>query len=114
MATMVRGAPVTRLAAMPNSTGSRPEELGWYATMIGAWSLVVMARRKHLPRPPASPLEGEMQQTASVSTTHPTHSPLSALDRAPVWLNSEPLTAAALRGRVALVQFWTYSCINWL
>jgi thiol-disulfide isomerase/thioredoxin len=40
--------------------------------------------------------------------------PLSALDGAPVWLNSEPLTAAALRGRVVLVDFWTYSCVNWL
>jgi thiol-disulfide isomerase/thioredoxin len=40
--------------------------------------------------------------------------PLSALDRAPVWLNSEPLTAEALRGRVVLVDFWTYSCVNWL
>ena len=42
------------------------------------------------------------------------HSPLSALDRATVWLNSEPLTADGLRGRVVLVDFWTYSCINWL
>ena len=33
---------------------------------------------------------------------------------APVWLNSEPLTAAGLRGRVVLVDFWTYSCVNWL
>jgi thiol-disulfide isomerase/thioredoxin len=39
---------------------------------------------------------------------------LSALDAAPVWLNSEPLTAAGLRGRVVLVDFWTYSCVNWL
>jgi thiol-disulfide isomerase/thioredoxin len=39
---------------------------------------------------------------------------LAALDPAPVWLNSEPLTAAALRGRVVLVDFWTYSCVNWL
>jgi thiol-disulfide isomerase/thioredoxin len=42
------------------------------------------------------------------------HSVLSALDRAPVWLNSEPLTAERLRGRVVLVDFWTYSCVNWL
>jgi thiol-disulfide isomerase/thioredoxin len=42
------------------------------------------------------------------------HSPLSSLDRAPVWLNSEPLTAEGLRGRAVLVDFWTYSCINWL
>jgi thiol-disulfide isomerase/thioredoxin len=39
---------------------------------------------------------------------------LGALDGAPTWLNSEPLTAAALRGRVVLVDFWTYSCVNWL
>jgi len=42
------------------------------------------------------------------------HSTLSALDAAPVWLNSEPLTADRLRGRVVLVDFWTYSCVNWL
>jgi thiol-disulfide isomerase/thioredoxin len=45
---------------------------------------------------------------------NPIHSPLSALDGAPVWLNSEPLTAEALHGRVVLVDFWTYSCVNWL
>jgi thiol-disulfide isomerase/thioredoxin len=39
---------------------------------------------------------------------------LAALDGAPVWLNSEPLTAEGLRGRVVLVDFWTYSCVNWL
>ena len=49
-----------------------------------------------------------------MSSTHSIHGPLSALDRAPVWLHSEPLTAAGLRGRVVLVDFWTYSCVNWL
>ena len=49
-----------------------------------------------------------------MSSTQPIRSTLSALDRASVWLNSEPLTAAALGGRVVLVDFWTYSCINWL
>jgi cytochrome c biogenesis protein CcdA/thiol-disulfide isomerase/thioredoxin len=28
------------------------------------------------------------------------------------WLNSQPLTLAGLRGKVVLVDFWTYSCIN--
>jgi len=41
-------------------------------------------------------------------------SPLAALDQASVWLNSDPLTADALRGRCVLVDFWTYSCVNWL
>jgi thiol-disulfide isomerase/thioredoxin len=30
------------------------------------------------------------------------------------WLNSDPLSLAALRGKVVLVDFWTYSCINCL
>lgn len=39
---------------------------------------------------------------------------LASLERADAWLNSPPLTAAALRGKVVLVHFWTYTCINWL
>jgi thiol-disulfide isomerase/thioredoxin len=41
-------------------------------------------------------------------------SELAALERADEWLNSPPLTASALRGKVVLVDFWTYTCINWL
>jgi thiol-disulfide isomerase/thioredoxin len=36
------------------------------------------------------------------------------LDGATDWLNSEPLTPAGLRGKVVVVQFCTYSCVNWL
>ncbi|HEY6746315.1 MAG TPA: hypothetical protein VI357_11425 [Mycobacteriales bacterium] len=39
---------------------------------------------------------------------------LPELDGATGWLNSPPLTAAGLRGQVVLVEFWTYTCINWL
>jgi thiol-disulfide isomerase/thioredoxin len=39
---------------------------------------------------------------------------MPSFERAVGWLNSEPLTPAALRGRVVLVDFWTYTCINWL
>jgi thiol-disulfide isomerase/thioredoxin len=39
---------------------------------------------------------------------------LSSFDGATRWLNSEPLTPQRLRGRVVLVDFWTYTCINWL
>jgi thiol-disulfide isomerase/thioredoxin len=46
-----------------------------------------------------------------MSAARPT---LRALDDAPVWLNSEPLTAEGLAGRVVLVDFWTFSCVNWL
>jgi thiol-disulfide isomerase/thioredoxin len=39
---------------------------------------------------------------------------LASLERADEWLNSAPLTAESLRGKVVLVDFWTYTCINWL
>jgi thiol-disulfide isomerase/thioredoxin len=43
----------------------------------------------------------------------PVESPLPSLGGATKWLNSPPLSAAGLRGKVALASFWTYSCINW-
>jgi thiol-disulfide isomerase/thioredoxin len=48
------------------------------------------------------------------------HAPLPAegympgFDGATGWLGSPPLTAEDLRGKVVLVDFWTYTCINWL
>jgi thiol-disulfide isomerase/thioredoxin len=39
---------------------------------------------------------------------------LSSLRSATNWLNSEPLTAENLRGKVVLIDVWTYTCINWL
>ncbi len=36
-----------------------------------------------------------------------------SLSGATEWLNSPPLTAADLHGKVVLIDFWTYSCINW-
>ena len=41
-------------------------------------------------------------------------SELDALDKASEWINSPPLTADSLRGKVVLIDFWTYTCINWL
>jgi thiol-disulfide isomerase/thioredoxin len=39
---------------------------------------------------------------------------MPSLEGATGWLNSPPLTAEGLRGRVVAVDFWTYTCINWL
>src|SRR5690349_7294931 len=44
----------------------------------------------------------------------PTEGRIPSLEGATGWLNTEPLTAEELRGRVVLVDFWTYTCINWL
>lgn len=38
--------------------------------------------------------------------------PMPSLEGAVQWFNSEPLTAESLRGKVVLVDFWTYDCIN--
>jgi thiol-disulfide isomerase/thioredoxin len=39
---------------------------------------------------------------------------IPSLDGATEWLDSEPLGPAELRGHVVLVNFWTWTCINWL
>ncbi|UVF22699.1 cytochrome c biogenesis protein DipZ (plasmid) [Microvirga terrae] len=42
----------------------------------------------------------------------PVEGKFPSLDGAVKWLNSEPLTTEQLRGKVVLIDFWTYSCIN--
>jgi thiol-disulfide isomerase/thioredoxin len=42
------------------------------------------------------------------------HVHLPSLGGATAWLNTEPLGPAELRGHVVLVNFWTWTCINWL
>ncbi|PRA27967.1 cytochrome c biogenesis protein DipZ [Pseudomonas poae] len=57
---------------------------------------------------------GAMMMAANHSDTLPIEGALPPLDGAVQWLNSPPLTAEALKGKVVLVDFWTYSCINCL
>ena len=53
-----------------------------------------------------------LNQTVDVSGTEPAVRP--DLSGATAWINSPPLTLESLRGKVVLVDFWTYSCINCL
>jgi len=53
------------------------------------------------------------QMTRAVVRT-PVDGELRSLDNATAWLNSPPLTADDLRGKVVAVLFWTYTCINWM
>ncbi|RQS74746.1 cytochrome c biogenesis protein DipZ [Burkholderia seminalis] len=63
-----------------------------------------------------APAGGGAMMRAAVTTPSalPVEGTLPSLDGAVQWLNSPPLTAAGLRGKVVLVDFWTYSCINCL
>ncbi len=55
----------------------------------------------------ASPGAGSLSAWAAVADT-------PSLDGATAWINSLPLSIADLRGKVVLVDFWTYSCVNCL
>ena len=57
---------------------------------------------------------GAMQMSAHGGKSLPSEGELPPLTGAVAWLNTPPLTPAGLRGKVVLVDFWTYSCINCL
>ena len=73
---------------------SRRRFLGTAATVLAATQLDMLGSTKGL----IPHMEGE----------------LTSLGKATEWLNSPPLTAAGLRGKVVLIDFCTYTCINWL
>jgi thiol-disulfide isomerase/thioredoxin len=56
------------------------------------------------PSPPTTPAAVQL----------PVEGNLPSLGGATLWLNSRPLTAAGLRGKVVLIDFWTYTCIYWM
>ena len=58
---------------------------------------------------------GAMMMTATPGASAlPVEGTMPSLDGAVAWLNSPPLTRDDLKGKVVLVDFWTYSCINCL
>jgi thiol-disulfide isomerase/thioredoxin len=63
---------------------------------------------------PAIEEQPVVRRTVPTAAALPIEGRLPSLDGATTWLNSPPLTAAGLRGHVVLVDFWTYTCINWL
>ncbi|MGH8267194.1 MAG: cytochrome c biogenesis protein DipZ [Steroidobacteraceae bacterium] len=59
-------------------------------------------------------MRGASSAASAPEGTLPVEGRLPPLSGAVAWLNSPPLTPQALRGKVVLVDFWTYSCINCL
>src|SRR6267378_5009851 len=55
-----------------------------------------------------------VQQMACAALTERDEGVIPSLSGATQWLNSPPLTPAGLRGKVVLVDFWTYTCVNWM
>src|ERR1700678_2914500 len=91
--------------------------LGWDTNLLTKFSFVNTARaEEHLidrlrPGKPASVM------TAGAADTQPVlddEGPFPDLSGAVAWLNSPPLSSKALKGKVVLIDFWTYSCINCL
>jgi thiol-disulfide isomerase/thioredoxin len=53
------------------------------------------------------------QQTAPPVNRLPIEGNFPSLGGATTWLNSPPLTAKSLRGKPVVIDFWTYTCVNW-
>ncbi|WP_459062656.1 cytochrome c biogenesis protein DipZ [Stenotrophomonas sp. PSU-St15] len=95
--------------------------LGWDTGLLTRLSTVSTARIEQglldaVPgaQPSAPPMMMMGPATAGSEAPLPVEGTLPALDGATGWLNSPPLDAAQLRGKVVLIDFWTYSCINCL
>src|ERR1700722_3338267 len=72
-----------------------------------------LSRRHFLSTAPMMIAAAQLGTAASAETWLTGVRGLASLALATTWLNAQPLTAAALRGKVVLIEFWTYSCINW-
>jgi cytochrome c biogenesis protein CcdA/thiol-disulfide isomerase/thioredoxin len=62
----------------------------------------------------AGPAMMARRAVAQAADTLPVEGKLPSLNGAVEWLNSAPLTAEQLKGKVVVIDFWTYSCINCL
>jgi thiol-disulfide isomerase/thioredoxin len=75
------------------------------ATLVGASVLGIVRVTRD---------ENVFGQATTAAAQLPLEGRIPSLGGATAWLNSPPLTPEALRGKVVLVDFWTFTCINWL
>jgi cytochrome c biogenesis protein CcdA/thiol-disulfide isomerase/thioredoxin len=92
--------------------------LGWDTGILSRLSLASTSgleqRLLDRFRPVAFAKGNEAASAPSVTVKLDNEGPFPSLDGAVKWLNSPPLTREGLKGKVVLIDFWTYSCINCL
>jgi cytochrome c biogenesis protein CcdA/thiol-disulfide isomerase/thioredoxin len=90
--------------------------LGWDTNLLAKISFVNTATaEEHLIHAFGAPKLAPTNVNAAEQTPAlPDEGPMPELSGAVAWLNSPPLTRDSLRGKVVVVDFWTYSCINCL
>jgi len=106
------------------ATSAQPSTEGSPVAMTGNPRVATESR----PEAQAQPLEGggpapmtgnpppamQQEQPEAQTADFPDEGAMPSLSGAVHWLNSPPLTPEALKGKVVVVDFWTYSCINCL
>jgi methionine-S-sulfoxide reductase len=94
-------------------TVSASKRKGAQTTSAPAGGSMMMAAADK-PAPSQQEGGGAMMSAQGASGPSKTEGPLPDLGGATGWLNSKPLTPQSLRGKVVVVDFWAYSCINCL
>jgi thiol-disulfide isomerase/thioredoxin len=61
----------------------------------------------------AADVQQNVQPVTHSGAQLPIEGKLPSTEGAVEWINSPPLTVAVLRGKIVLIDFWTYTCINW-
>lgn len=75
---------------------------------------VILALAIGAPAGVPEPISREVLPMTLAPARLPVEGELPSLGGATAWLNSPPLTREGLRGKVVLVDIWTYTCINWV
>ena len=105
------GKQADKEGAEPSSSIVTPEGGG---AMMSANSSMMMSANEPKMAMNGDPAATMKAAEAPAPNALPVEGKLPSLSGAVEWLNSPPLTAEQLKGKVVLVDFWTYSCINCL
>jgi cytochrome c biogenesis protein CcdA/thiol-disulfide isomerase/thioredoxin len=91
--------------------------LGWDTNLLTRFSFVNTAKAEEdliHKLHPGKPVATLAANSADTQPALDDEGPMPDLSGAVAWLNSPPLSSNSLRGKVVLIDFWTYSCINCL